>query len=175
VDARWMPILAASVGVLGGLGGALVGGFLTNRGQAEEFKRERAAAKQELRREAYADYLGTAEGFVVSFAVEPETTAGDRALEAQRRALFVQLFVSRARVFLAFENDAVLKAAEAISDEITSKPTAEEKEACADEEIAETEVSESGACVDNDAVEDYRAAANEFLRLARVELAEAAE
>jgi hypothetical protein len=168
VDTRWMPILAATVGVLGGLGGALVGGFLANQGQAEGFKRERAAARQDVRIDAYADYLGKAEGFVSSFAVEPETDAQKREFEAEQFALFLDLFVSRARVFLVFEDDAVLKAAEAISAEITSEPTDEEIEACKDEEKPETPESEFDACV----LRDYQTAGNEFIRVAREEIAE---
>ena len=170
-----MPILAATVGVLGGVGGALVGGFVANQGQEEGFKRQRAAAKQDLRIEAYADYLGTAEGFVVSYAVQPSTEAEERALEAERRALFLELFVSRARVFLVYEDAAVEKAATAVTAEVISEPTDEERQACADEEIAETPESESDVCVLNEQLADYETAGNEFLRLARQEIAETAE
>ena len=70
MDTRWMPLFAAAVGVLGGVGGALVGGFIANANQAEGFRRERAAAVEDLRVEAYADFLGTAQGLVVASGTE---------------------------------------------------------------------------------------------------------
>jgi hypothetical protein len=61
MDARWTPILAAAIGVVGGVGGALVGGFWVNQGQEEGFERERAAAIQDLRIKEYRTFMGTAD------------------------------------------------------------------------------------------------------------------
>jgi hypothetical protein len=58
---RWIPIFAAAVGVLGGMGGALVGGYISNQGQEQQFENQREAAKDDLRQDAYANFLQ--EGF----------------------------------------------------------------------------------------------------------------
>ena len=39
------------------MGGALIGGFVANQGQEEQFENERMAAVQDVHREAYATYL----------------------------------------------------------------------------------------------------------------------
>jgi hypothetical protein len=57
MNERWIPVLAAVVGVLGGMGGALVGGSLANQGQEQRFEIERQAAIQDVHTEAYATYL----------------------------------------------------------------------------------------------------------------------
>jgi hypothetical protein len=53
--------------------------------------------------EAYADYLGTTEGLLGTFA-----TGGD---EAEQQEALVKVFVSRARVLLVYENPEVEKPA----------------------------------------------------------------
>jgi hypothetical protein len=58
MNERWVPVLAAVVGVLGGMGGALVGGSVANEGQLQRFETERAAQVQDMRVEAYVDFLG---------------------------------------------------------------------------------------------------------------------
>jgi hypothetical protein len=60
VSDRWIPVLAATVGVLGGLGGALIGGLIANEGQQDQLESERDAAREALREEAYAGYLAAA-------------------------------------------------------------------------------------------------------------------
>ena len=50
---RWIPVLAAVVGVIGGIGGAYIGGAVANEGQETRFERERAAALQDLRMDTY--------------------------------------------------------------------------------------------------------------------------
>jgi hypothetical protein len=37
MNERWIPVLAAVVGVLGGMGGALVGGSVANQGLEREY------------------------------------------------------------------------------------------------------------------------------------------
>jgi Methylmalonyl-CoA mutase len=44
-----MPILAAGLGVLGGIAGAFIGGYVANEGQERRFEKERAAAEQDGR------------------------------------------------------------------------------------------------------------------------------
>jgi hypothetical protein len=121
MDARWMPIVAAGVGVLGGIGGAFIGGYLANEGAEGRFEKERAAAEQDLRREAYGAYLGTAQEVWATFLANAEElqpadesdAAQDAAAHAQEEidAAGVRLFVAQARVRLVAENDEVEDAA----------------------------------------------------------------
>src|SRR5215218_1396303 len=54
---RWIPVLSAVVGVIGGLGGAVIGGYVANAGQEQRFDDERAAHIQDLRRDRYVNYV----------------------------------------------------------------------------------------------------------------------
>jgi hypothetical protein len=54
---RWIPVLAAFLGLLGGIGGAFIGGAVANEGQQQRFENEQAIRAQDLRREAFADFL----------------------------------------------------------------------------------------------------------------------
>ena len=58
---HWLPILAAVLGVLGGVGGAAVGGFVANEGQEQRFEHERATRIRDLRIDAYVGLLRAAE------------------------------------------------------------------------------------------------------------------
>jgi hypothetical protein len=99
-----MPILAAAIGVAGGVGGALVGAFAANKGQEEGFKRERLAATQDLRTEAYGTFFGTAEEVGV-------VLQSDDAPNAEIRAAFRKLNSAKARVFLVADDPGVGPAA----------------------------------------------------------------
>ena len=46
---RWFPVLAAVLGLLGGIGGAAVGGYVANKGQGQRFEEERAARIRDVR------------------------------------------------------------------------------------------------------------------------------
>ena len=59
---RWVPLLAALVGLLGGMGGAYIGGSVANEGQQQRFENEQEARMQDLRRNTYADFLQEAAG-----------------------------------------------------------------------------------------------------------------
>ena len=158
MDARWMPIFAATVGVLGGVGGALVGGFVANAGQAEGFKRERAAAKQDLRTEVYGAYLGTAEGFVLTNAVNAE--------QARKNDWLVKVFVARARVYLVTDDDEVAKAAEAVTTAlIDNSAEAAQRAACGDDKACLERLDEKQYAA-------YKNAGDEFLSRSRQEIAE---
>jgi hypothetical protein len=61
---RWLPILAAVVGVLGGMGGAFIGGYVANEGQQQRFKEEQASQLRDLRRNAFAEYLRAVQGVI---------------------------------------------------------------------------------------------------------------
>lgn len=62
---RWIPVLAATLGVVGGMGGALVGGHIANQGQEQQFRDERIAARHDLRQDSYANYLQAAFGYLL--------------------------------------------------------------------------------------------------------------
>lgn len=66
---RWIPILAATVGVLGGMGGALVGGYISNQGQEQQFEDQRKAARDDLRQDAWANYLQEGFGYLVQLEI----------------------------------------------------------------------------------------------------------
>ena len=55
---RWIPILAAIVGLLGGIGGAAIS--IANEGQKDRFKDERKAELNGLLIDTYSRYLRTA-------------------------------------------------------------------------------------------------------------------
>jgi hypothetical protein len=67
-----MPVFAALVGVLGGVGGAIAGGSLANRGQEERFLSERQAAIQDLRLDKYGTLVGAADVLLTQFLIVDE-------------------------------------------------------------------------------------------------------
>jgi len=79
---RWIPVLAALLGVLGGMGGAFIGGNVANKGQEQRFEDEQAVRAGDLRRGAYADLLE--EAAAVQFAVTPQGV--DRLTSAEAKA-----------------------------------------------------------------------------------------
>lgn len=168
MDARWMPILAATLGVIGGLAGALAGGFIANHGQVEEFKRDRAAARQDLRTDVYGEYLGTAEAYVLANLLG--------LTDAEKNAQLVKLFVTRARVFLVREDIEVEKAAEAITAAVLDDTKAEMDERTACEEMPTG--GPRDACyqrLDDRQYKAYLRAGDGFLATARQEIADTAE
>ena len=58
---RWFPVLAAVLGLLGGIGGAAVGGYVANKGQEQQFEEERAARIRDERLDTYVRFLRAAE------------------------------------------------------------------------------------------------------------------
>ena len=61
MNERWIPILAGVIGVVGGVGGAVVGGVIANEGQEKQFEKDRAAQLQDLREQTYVKFVGAAE------------------------------------------------------------------------------------------------------------------
>jgi hypothetical protein len=53
----WIPVLAAVVGLVGGVGGAFVGGEVANKGQEQQFENQRTAELQDLLIDTYGTYL----------------------------------------------------------------------------------------------------------------------
>ncbi len=72
VPDRWIPIVAATVGVLGGMGGALVGGYISNQGQEHQFDRQLQAARDDLRQDSYANYLQAGYGYLLQVQLKRE-------------------------------------------------------------------------------------------------------
>jgi hypothetical protein len=79
MDARWVPVLAAGLGVLGGVAGAFVGGAVANSGQAQQFDSEREAQREDLRLATYSKYAGAVDVYLVKldFAGQKFGFAGD--------------------------------------------------------------------------------------------------
>jgi hypothetical protein len=98
VDARWIPVFAAIVGVLGGIGGAYIGGSLANRGQQQEFKNERKAAIEDVRRATYANYLQVADDLVTQLQVARGDLAPEKVVPLVRAAAAVDILAHNADV-----------------------------------------------------------------------------
>jgi hypothetical protein len=73
---RWLPILAAVVGVLGGIAGAYIGGSMANAGQNQQFENGRRAARQDLRQNTYANYLQAADRLLVELQLSHDPEFG---------------------------------------------------------------------------------------------------
>ncbi len=58
---RWIPVLAAALGLVGGVAGAAVGGYIANQGQEEQFRQEQAERIRTLRIATYSKFLRAAE------------------------------------------------------------------------------------------------------------------
>lgn len=54
---RWIPVVAAILGVVDGMGGAYVGGSVANAGQQQRFESERISQTQNLRRATYVSFV----------------------------------------------------------------------------------------------------------------------
>jgi CHASE1-domain containing sensor protein len=61
VSEPWIPVLAAILGLLGGVGGAAVGGFVANEGQERRFEHERATETRDRRMETYVKFVRAVE------------------------------------------------------------------------------------------------------------------
>jgi hypothetical protein len=155
MDARWIPVVSAGVGVLGGLGGTLIGAYVANQGQDRRLDRERRDAIRDVHREAFANYLGATEEYVIdNLAGAPEPT---------KREALVRIFVARARVFIVAPK--LTKAAEDVTNVLITDDYQQKKD----------EVGCDDACenlVDKTQEQDYEKAGNRFLRKAVHEIAE---
>ena len=61
ISERWIPLLAAVIGLVGGTLGAFIGGWVANEGQEQRFENERIAEIRDLRIDAYTDLLQACE------------------------------------------------------------------------------------------------------------------
>ena len=66
------------MGVLGGLGGALIGGLIANEEQQDQLESERDAAREALRQEAYAGYLAAANTLFLTGQIADRDAALDQ-------------------------------------------------------------------------------------------------
>jgi len=82
VDAKWIPIFAAAVGVLGGVGGAIVGGSLANAAEETRLESEREAAIVDLRRATYAKWVGAADAYAFTNLAAAELFTEGEEVEA---------------------------------------------------------------------------------------------
>jgi hypothetical protein len=118
VDARLIPLLVAAVGVAGGVGGAFVGGKMANEGQEKQSESERAAAKQALRVDAYADYLGSAEALVGKLSLDFS--------ENEREEALIQLLADEARAVIVAGRAKVIQQE---ADEVTKAVSNQDEDA----------------------------------------------
>lgn len=61
MNERWLPVLAAALGLFGGVAGAAVGGYVANEGQERRLEAQRAAQLRDLRIDTYGAFLRAAE------------------------------------------------------------------------------------------------------------------
>jgi hypothetical protein len=99
MNARWMPLFAAALGVLGGVGGALIGGYLANEGAERRFDQERAAQLGDQRSEAYGNFLGT------SLEVSTDLLFGRP--EDEQADSIARLYVTQAKAIIAAHDQEV--------------------------------------------------------------------
>jgi hypothetical protein len=65
----WIPIVAAALGLVGGVAGAYVGGEVSKDAQAQQFKNQRNAELQDLLIGRYGTYLRTSS----KWALDPDS------------------------------------------------------------------------------------------------------
>ena len=91
MNERWLPVLAAALGLVGGVAGAAIGGLVANQGQAQRLEAERAARLRDLRINTYIGFLRAAENEHTQAAefedALVETAAAEVALVAGSGAL----------------------------------------------------------------------------------------
>jgi hypothetical protein len=92
---RWVPFLAGALGLLGGIGGAYIGGKVANEGQQKQFENQREAQLQDLLIAKYGKYLAAAQVMVQDFDLPNEARA-----EAKKAADVVQFSAAEAEVHL---------------------------------------------------------------------------
>jgi hypothetical protein len=110
----WIPVLAAVVGLIGGVGGAYVGGEVANKGQEQQFENQRTAELQDLLIDAYARYLRDATATWFAATVEDP-----RFEEARTKKLAAEALASETEVEFEAASSAVDDAAKGLYDAVT--------------------------------------------------------
>jgi hypothetical protein len=129
MDARWIPVLAAALGVLGGVGGAAVGGAVASSGESQRLQEERITEIQDLLIATYAEYQGAADNCAISWGIAAAKfpTEGLEGAELHRQELkqaalvepqLDELFRTAAAVEL-IANPQVWDAADKLRDEVS--------------------------------------------------------
>ena len=160
MDVRWLTILAAALGVLGGVLGALVGGWIANEGQKDRFESERAAAIQDLRVEAYSDYVGAAEEISVAL----QATFPD----AEKRAAIQRVVTAQARVLLVTDDDEIRTATVATTNALGEWDDAEK--IVLEQEATDGEADQPAIDAAKEKEDSYRGAIAHFLDVAQAEI-----
>jgi hypothetical protein len=87
---RWVTVLAAVLGLLGGIAGAAVGGYVANQGEEQRFEDEREAEIRDLRIDTYVGFLGAVEREHINYRTEDSamlTAESEVALVAPNAAV----------------------------------------------------------------------------------------
>jgi CHASE1-domain containing sensor protein len=95
---RWLPVFAAILGVLGGVAGAAVGGYIANKGQEQRFEAERASQMLDQRTDAYVRFLRAAENEVDEASAYPDPIVQSAAAEVELVARTAALRRAAARL-----------------------------------------------------------------------------
>jgi hypothetical protein len=112
---RWLPALAAALGLVGGIGGAYIGGLVANEGQETQFRNQRVAQIQDLLVGTYGRYLRTAEKVAANYTTLKEVRAED-----EKAADFAAFAAAEAELHLVASRD-LLAAAEAVRKSLRSQ------------------------------------------------------
>ena len=80
---RWIPVVAAMLGLVGGVAGAAVGGYIANKGQEQQFRQEQAERVRDLRLAAYTRFLRAAEDEKVNGPRLPDSIVGTSEVEVE--------------------------------------------------------------------------------------------
>jgi hypothetical protein len=110
----WIPVLAAVVGLIGGVGGAYVGGEVANKGQEQQFENQRTAELQDLLIATYARYLRDATATAVATAEDPKLEA------AHTKGLAARALASETEVEFEAASGEVDNAAQRLYDAVTT-------------------------------------------------------
>jgi hypothetical protein len=114
----WIPVLAAVVGLAGGVGGAYVGGEVANNGQEQQFDNQRAAQLQDLLIDTYGRFVRSAAS---TYAVVLAWDKGD-STKAQLIAAQGEAEGARAEVTFLAASDDVDQAAARLEEAVTHVP-----------------------------------------------------
>jgi hypothetical protein len=154
-----VPILAAGVGLLGGVLGALAGGWIANEGQKSRFETERAAAIHDLRIETYANYVAAAEEAALAILTHPETG---------RVATLRSVVSARARVYLTTENNGVIDAVNETTDALYTWNEAQTK--VLEQQATDGEADQAAIDAADEAEGNYVDAIDQFIDEARLDV-----
>jgi hypothetical protein len=97
---QWLPALAAALGLLGGIGGAYIGGKVANEGQQKQFENQRIAQLQDLLISNYGDYLRASERFAADADLPDDVRS-----QVKKASDLVEFSAAEAQVHLVASDD----------------------------------------------------------------------